>query len=229
MTSKTFTITARQFRDLVAPVLPLALKGRGEPPTLTAVHLRSVGKYLVATATDRFVMGFQRTTLPEPLDGLDAIISTAAVRSILAIFKPSRQADPELEFAFEAESLTVRSLGIDLGEATISGEVTYPLVLGKYPDVPKVVRAALANEPSAEPVAVNPAFLAKFAAAQTLGEPMVIIAHGEGKPVVVRVGENFVGLIQPVRFESRGPRMDDRWTEIFAEAPAAKTTKKKAA
>lgn len=101
MTAK-ITITACELRDLVSPVLPLASKD-SMLPILNAVLIETDGKWLSASATDRFRLGIKRIekrpTEDDPTTEwapFRAVVPLPALRSLLSVFKPSRHLDPEL-------------------------------------------------------------------------------------------------------------------------------------
>ncbi|WP_163540811.1 hypothetical protein [Occultella kanbiaonis] len=216
------TLTAGHFRALVGPVVPLALNDRyNSTPILQAVYVRSSGPYLTATATDRYRMGVKRLRTAEtPPAGISAVMPLTTVKRILTAFKVSRSHNPELRLTFGPDTVKVESgfAFADGGEAAL----TLPLVTDKYPPVDRLIREAMGREVAAESFAVNPAFLGDFRHAQQMGEPLVIKSTGRTHSVVVHVGEDFIGLIQPVRFEGDDERvaaLDTGWADLL-DAPA---------
>ena len=222
MTEPTFTITAREFRDLVTPVIPLACKDR-MTPILNAVRIESVGKYLTASATDRFTVGICRhAPANKPPKGLAIVIPLPSIRLILSTFKPSRDMDPELEFAVTAggKRLKVNQAGgaFDFLDASI----TYPLETGQWPALPKVIIDRIESEDvPATTISLNAAHLAKFQHAVRHGEPLEIKVGCNNKAVLVTVGDHFVGALMPTSRSSdneSGTSTLAEWVKLFASA-----------
>lgn len=215
------TLTASQLRDLVAPVVPLA--GKDESlPLLKSVLIRSSGPYLTATATDRYRMGIKRMRTEEPPPaGLRAVVSLSALKSILSIFKPTRTHNPELRLTFEGDTVRVES-GF-LFEGVGSASIVHPLVEGDYPPVDRLVRDAIGREQGdAVPVGLNPTLLGDFRHAQQMGEPLILRCSGPKSPVLVHVGEDFIGLVTPIHWAGTAAAQradDDGWSEVL-EPPA---------
>lgn len=207
--STTVEISARDFADLVRPMMRLADTGY-TLPILCAVRFHSHKGYLIATATDRYVIGFHRRAIEAP-EGIEAVISLESLRHILTVFKSTRAVNPDLTITFGAERVTVSVP--TLGEA-LSGELSWPLVPGEYPKVGAILDGKAGTEGST--TAVNPSFLARFAGIGDRAEPMVITVRENGVNVI-RIGDDFIGGIMSVRFA--GERAESAAWEGFTSPP----------
>lgn len=205
------TLTAREFRTLVEPVLPMA--GRdGMLPILTTVLVETDGMWLSAMTTDRFRVGIKRiekrateddpaTEWPE----FRALIPTRAVRAMLTTFKPKRGTmDPTLTLTVDDNKMTTEAVGLfDLFD---SGRFTHYLEDGEYPDLRAVVRKAM-DVPDGErqsTIGVNPAFMADFKACGST--TMRLVVGGAKSPVVVTDDDGFLGLLMAPKAEKPEPK-----------------------
>ena len=222
------TLTAREFRTLVEPVLPLA--GRDDQlPVLCALLIEADGKWLSASATDRFRVGIKRiekratdddptTEWPE----FKALIPTRAVRSLLTTFKPRRGTlDPTLTFKVDGNKMTADAVGLfDLFD---SGRFVHTLLMAEYPDVRAIIQKAIDKpvEERVSHVALNPTFLADFKA--TGNQTLRFLIGAARSPVMVTDDDGFIGAIMPRREDQE--RED--WSDFLA--PKAKPEPKKRA
>lgn len=220
------TLTDAELRVLLAPVVPFA-SNDDRLPVLTAVSLNVRGGYLVAAATDRFRMAMQRVRLAAGVpDGFAALVDIAFVKKLLAAFKPVRGRDP-LEVTLTVEDDTIWAtagggFGFDLADIRIGSR----LILGQFPTVETLVTRDLAEQPTADVFGLNPSFLAAFkTAADVHGEPVIVVRPGvgAGKPVMVQVGDDFLGLLMPRKSRDVGaPPFAHGWAEFLGDntAPA---------
>jgi hypothetical protein len=213
----TFTIGADEFRALVNPVLPMA----GTDvylPAINSVLIEGRGKWLSATATDRFRVGIKRiaktptdddtaTEWPE----FKANIPLRSVKSMLTTFKSPRGSLPaRITFTIEGGTLTVEASGaFDLFDAA---RFTHQLEPGEFPGVRAVIRQAL-ETPEGERMAsvgINPAYMADFKASGA--KTLRVLVGAAQKPLVVTDGEGFIGALMP-----RGTAVaDEDWTDFLA-------------
>lgn len=215
----TFEMQARQFAALVRPVLPHADTSRHGLEVLQAIRFSSAAGYIIATATDRYTVGFQRVAVPDVEAGLGVTLPLAAVKRILSIFKVTRHDDPLLQFSLSDDTLTVAASG-GLG-GMVGARIALMTEPNEYPTIsPTVATAFQKATDQAELVALNPAFLARFAAAQVDGEPVVLRIRGRYESVGVMVGEDFLGAIQPMR--SDGAESREAWTDLLETKVAEK-------
>ena len=233
----TLTIDAKDFRDLVTPVLPMACKD-DMYPVLCAVLVESDGKWLSATTTDRFRGAIKRikkrATDDDPTTEwpkFRALIPMHAVRSLLTMFKvKARTPSATMTLTVEGddggvERLTAEAVGLfDLFD---SGRFVYTLAAGEFPNIRPLIRQALEtpqDERSAE-VGLNPNFMADFRScgAQTLR----VILGAPGKVAVVTDDDGFIGLIMPRRLLAGvgEPTEVEDWSAFLADKPEPKTKK----
>jgi hypothetical protein len=193
------TMTASQFRYWVTPVLGTAAKADGwNPPVLCAVQFTGVGSHVVAVSTDRFRASAHRHRVQTD-DGEDVavppfqvVLHRQQIERVLALWRPnqSRRYDPDLTLTFTDDGLTVEGDGTSL---TVAYQV------GDYPDVRAVFTRSLEAEQVHTPmVALRPEYLAGFGWFK--GHARIHISQ-PSKAVVVQLGDDFLGLVMPVRDE----------------------------
>lgn len=234
----TITLTATQLRDLLTPVLPHASKD-DTLPVLTAVHIRTAGRYVTAIATDRYRIGFQRVALdPEPEAGFDAVVSVVALKRLLAMFRPTRSHNPAVRLTVDDGRLTATAAStLDdggeqpnmwfPGDSLAGATLTFQLVDATHPPIDRLVRDALNGKPEdgATAPSFNPEFLADFRIGQPRHLPMRISATGAvSKPWLIRIGDDFIGLIVPLRYADPDSAPGDAATWLpLLDVPAEET------
>jgi hypothetical protein len=209
------TIKATDLRDLLAPVIPHASTDR-TLPLLNSVLIRSAGEYVTASATNRYALALHRMK-PEAVEpGFRAVVPVASIKRLLTIFKATRANDPILSLTADDSTLTVSTVGVlDDG---MGGSLTFPLCAGVYPATDRLIAKALAHQQAEPaPVIVNPAFLADFAKGQPRHEP-ICVSHGgmngAGANWLIRIGEDFVGLLTGIRFAAP-PEVTSPWADLL--------------
>lgn len=188
------TITL-QTNELVRILKEAALFARTEPdiPVISAVHVEARGGNLVAVATDRFVLGASKTELDEPGQFL-AVLSLRQVKTITQLAGAGKQCFSTV--AIDADDKQVR-VAFSSGETlTLPAEVTER---GAHTKWLELLESAPDSGPS-KAMHINPQLLAKFARLQG-GRSSRMSMHffGHAKPIRVTVGDDFVGLVMPVR------------------------------
>ena len=190
------TINPLTLRGLLSPASAFA-SSDDMLPVLNAVHLRSQDGDLIATATDRFVVGMfrEKGNWPE----FEALIPLPAVRAIVRAFCAAKGSTTDLTLSVEGEVLYVTStggLGFDFADARIG----YRLEVGTFPNVVRLIPGALAEPPrDGATSAFNPAFLARFA---KVGSTLAWRIGSGRQPTVITDGERFVGAIMPRRMQA---------------------------
>lgn len=230
---------ADRLAELVTPIIPLA--GRDDyMPVINAVLIESDGKWLSASATDRFRIGIKRiekyATDDDPATEwpqFRALVPLRSIKAILAMHKPRRGAlPPDLTLTVADNSLTVEAVGaFDLFD---SARFTYTLQAGDFPAVRSLIRDALAKpaDERATDFGINPDFMADFKA---VGRTLRVVtgptrANGDKGPLILTDNNGFIGVLTPRRIVEAS----EDWTDFLAEkpepkkAPARKRTAKKA-
>lgn len=214
------TITARQLRDLVTPVLPLVAKA--DQPVLTCVQFRATGTTLVALATDRYRAGMCRTDLTEATD-FEALIRATDIKRVLALFKPTRFDDPTLVITRDHERIRVESA--DAFDGLSSASLSFDAESGEYPKaIPGLIRSALEqSEDGPRHTALNAKFLADFQHAVRDGSAIrLYLGTTSAKPTGIAIGDHFIGVIMPKRIvEGASDNPLKGWRELLGNAPKA--------
>lgn len=218
------TITARQLAALVDPVIPFASTDDATP-LLTAVRITRQGRWLIATATDRYRLAFKRIDLgdePDATGELRAVVRAQDLKQMRRLWRPTRHEDPSLTLSTRKGLVDVAAAGTFTGFHDMRVTFESPEV-GKsiYPAIDRIMVDAL-QQPATTPraVHVNPRLASALTAAQTSGEPAtswggwgaVDITTGKlcdpdtatswrfkDRPVAYMVGEDFVAAIVQVR------------------------------
>lgn len=229
----TFVLRTSQMRALVTPVLPFAEKDAGYVPILAALRFHTSGGYLYATATDRYRLAVQRVKVqpaeesdeatPLP-DGIEFVLERTSIRGLLALHKTVRGGgDPELTFTVSEDRVTVTGSGSFgfMDSSTAWRRLDLDRGSEPYPSLSAVLQAAVdaaVKAPTqAGPTAVNPKYLADFQHASPAhsADPLRMWLTGDMRPILVRLGDDFVGALMPVRWASEEPRtgveLDDAW------------------
>jgi hypothetical protein len=186
------TMTGAQFHRLLTAVLPSAADG--VLPQLNAVHLETGPYGMYAAATDRYTFAVARHADPAP--GRRAAQITIPRPAALAMLRLARRRDPAATIRITAGCLTLRTAaGITYrtpAADTRSG--------GAFPDWrPLFARLLAAPEVPGQPVRLNPAYLARFAAATDSEGLRVSICQSptshRGHTLVVTAGDWFLGAL----------------------------------
>lgn len=209
-TPATWTATPRDVERIVGAVLPHT-GSDGHLPMLTCVRVEVEADRFLAVATDRYTLGVAWSKLTDwqedaPTDQRSAAcIYAGDLRRLFSFLRPHKKTaavwtltDKSLTAAIGEESLSVRTVDVDF--------IQWRPILGKLADK--------AAAPTAAPVMrFTPFNVNKFTqSAKALGEDMgqMYWHHGSGAadPPIVRIGENFVGLLMPQRLPDEVPQLD---------------------
>lgn len=161
-------------------------------PIINAVHMEARGTELVAVATDRFTLGASKTELDEPGEFL-AALSLRQVKTITQLAGAGKQCFSTV--AVDADDKTVR-VSFSSGETlTLPTEIER----GAHRAWLKLLDTEPDNGPS-KAMDINPQLIAKFARLQgSRASRMRMHFFGHAKPIRITVGDDFVGLVMPVR------------------------------
>jgi hypothetical protein len=207
------TMYAAALHRFLSDVIPFA--GKDDTlPMLTAVHIESDGKRLIAVTTDRFTLGVSRLDIdandPGHADhGGDAQTFNLSRSDVDMLLRVSKTASREA--GKRAVSIS-RNPGGTIDFMFYSGEMVAikPFDV-EFPRWRQLIPASGAEIPRAA-TGFNADYLARFA--KVAGDDRTLRAytfdniHGyvdEGttrknqQPIIVRIGDSFVGAIMPVR------------------------------
>lgn len=229
------TISIRDLKRLVEPVIPFASTDV-QLPVLNCIRVESRGTHLIALATDRFRLGFQRVAAPEggTWPEWSATIPLATLRSLFQTYKAQRFSEPVITLRLDGDALSVHGdqALVDLLDAS----VTYPLSDGQFPNVRSIIRKAIAvgdDESAGSTCGVNQKLLADFARASK-APALHMRVNGTREPILFADGEDFIGILMPRR--ALGGADDagsfpafDSWADLLsdeAKAPKAKRSRK---
>lgn len=232
MSDQKITLTARQWRDLIAPVLPFA--GNDDMlPTLNAVMVETEGKWLIATTTDRFRLAIKRIE-KFPTDGdesaewpkFTALIPLRAVKSILATAKPNRNADSltTMTFTVADDKLTVEASGLfDLFDAA---RFTHSLLEASgYPKVRSIIAKTLElpDDQRVSRIGVSAAFLGDYKGIGGRSTTLRILFGNATLPMLIADDEGFIGALMPRRTDRDAESWDDVLAPKVDVEPKAET------
>lgn len=166
-------------------------------PMLTHVRLTHVGKTLVLASTDRFRMGFVRIDArgDEGFTFDRLVLDGKDVKQAATILKPAnvREREVGVDFTLTDEGLAYKRWDGVQGVIRIA-DVDFPSIdnLMKLPTDDDEVHGAFE---------VNTDYLAAFAKVRFDKRDQIQLVGGSipGRPIRVKVGEHFAGLLMPIR------------------------------
>ncbi|WP_293003773.1 hypothetical protein [Mycobacterium sp.] len=174
-------------------------------PMLDAVRLEFGGGQLVAAATDRFVLGVSRVDYTgRPLT---VLVSGGEAKALAKMAKTVKRDEKSREVTIEDGAVDeprkfAVTFRFSTGEAmTVRGMDV------EFPTWRRLLPADASRMGGLIGMGYNPAHLARFAKArsaeQGAGAQMVVFPtsgeRGKPGPTVIRIGENFIGLLMPIR------------------------------
>lgn len=189
----TVTLSTLLFHRALATALPFA----SEDPTIPmicSVHVQFTETHMIASATDRYAVGQYRSELitPDPLFVWHAVLSAETVRDIMRIFRP-RKGDVSSQVNIESGTGA-----IEIADTTGAVGGRFPTLDVAYPPIEQFWFQGEIEATSV--VGINGRYMNRFGRLSFgAKEPMRIEMHGPRKPIHVHIGENFRGLIMPVK------------------------------
>lgn len=198
------TMLAADLHRILSDVRPFASKDR-TVPAICAIRIESVGDNITAAATDRFTLGISRADYSG--EQVAFTVSTSNADNLIRITKTRRQdatwrtveIQPigKIKEGYPYHLKFIFSTGEEL---TVAAETTdFPKFRQLLPDesIDEKAQGNVATQ-------YNAANLAKFAKVAG-SETMNVITRGRdceiGKPSIVTIGDDFIGLIMPTRKE----------------------------
>jgi hypothetical protein len=203
----TWTATPQQVESVIAAVLPHA-SDDCELPVINNVRVELDGTQFLAVATDRYSLGICRADLTdwkaeaEPVEKITASLGLGDVKRLFAFVRPQRKdkatwelTDDALTVSFQDDtSLTIRTVQV-----------------GGFPNWRALVGGVIARapEPDAQ-MAFTPRVVDSFQkTAKALGEVGYSWQFTSAlKPVIVRIGTDFLGMLMPARIPDDAPPFD---------------------
>lgn len=199
----TVTIKASELARVLANVSVFASTDKARP-TLCAVLLeRREGEALQAVATDSFCLAYEDIdTEDEAPADFSLLIDLADVKRLIAMAKAGGK------YAMVTISLD----GAMATFTTYDGSTTIRPVDGEFPPYRRLMSAYPGEGDGVAMIGLNPRRLARFAKvvpaedverrAKDRGSiPARFLFVNEFKPVTIRIGAKFTGLIMPVRLK----------------------------
>jgi len=160
---------------------------------------------LIGVATDRFVLGVSRVTATGDA-GIGALLSTDDVKNVLRIAKTSkRDAGRRVTVEVDTDALVTPHRGRVTFTFTTGETITVTAIEEQFPKFRQLLTPDVgAMARCASGLGVSPGKVAQFArVAAAKYHPMQVFPgigdNGRLKPVHVRIGDDFYGLIMPVR------------------------------
>ena len=203
----TFTATPQQVERVIAAVLPHASDDK-TLPGINCVRVELSAHSFLATATDRYSLGVCRAALTDWDDKAKKVKKVVAslrpddIKRLLAFLRPNRTLPATWTLTTSALSVAVSSGdSITISTAESDG----------YPDW-RALFSGVANreaEPGPE-MAFTPRIVDHFhKTAKALGYPhMHWNFVSPLKPVIVQIGEEFVGMLMPCRLSDDEKSID---------------------
>jgi hypothetical protein len=216
-----------ELRALLAPVIPFA--GTDDMlPILQRIAIATSGPYLVAQATDRFTAGFQRVQPSAPVDGEFTLLLMACdAKRMLHLLRPLRGSDPKVTITIDEHGVvhvSADDAGLALGFRGIDVSFSSPVIGDGFPDLVSVLPKDLTD--TVGEVGLNLDLLTKFRTALELNResggpkrlPFAIhMPTSVGKPITITAGDDFVGIVMPLRPENHSgiPAQLDTWRPMI--------------
>lgn len=202
----TWTATPQQVERVIAAVLPHA-SAASDLPMLNSVRLELDGRRFLALATDRYSLAVCRADLTEwnsearPVKETAASVRVDDIKRLLAFLRPQRGA---ATWKLTAVTLTVAIAGGPSLTVRTADDTHFP----KWRSI---FDQTAAREPEPGPqMGFTPRVVDHFhRSAKALGElSMRWQFVSPLKPVIVSIGEEFVGLLMPARIPDEAPAPD---------------------
>jgi hypothetical protein len=226
----TFTIARGELINGITTALAFA--GTDDTlPMLTGVDLSIRNGRLIFSATDRFRLAVIRVYVADLAgeDGRLGFLDRKAARKLLTLIRGGRVREKGLPVKVAVTTDKVTGLN-ELTVDDYATKITSKLVDVEFPRYDRILRDTLQLKGAVDQWAVNPEHLAAFKVARwQSGLPAIVRAAEPNRPIIVTVGDHFIGMQMPVRMtDDVMPEHD--WAEFLAEPkfePEAKPAPKK--
>lgn len=183
----TLAVTAPDLIRLLSNLKPFA-SNDDLLPSLNGIRLSADGELLEGRASDRYKLGIDRCEAQGHLP--PTTVQLASVSRLLVLLKGSKRL---VELTREDDALIVNA-----------GRERYVLDVdkGEFPDMAKVVNQ-WRDDRSAQGAGIDPVHLKAFThlRAAEMRATMRIWLYGPTRPIHVKIGEHFHGVLMPVRLQ----------------------------
>lgn len=203
----TFTATPQQVERIFAAVLPHASEDR-YLPVINNIRIEMEGDQVLAVATDRYSLGICRATLSgwaedaAPAEKIAASLRLDDVKRLFTFLRPQRK-------DVATWKLTADTLAVSLGDDT---SLTIRTVQADgFPNWRAIVGSVVERQP--EPgaqMAFTPRVVDSFQKTAKALDERSTTWHFVSplKPVIVRIGSDFLGMLMPARIPDNQPQLD---------------------
>lgn len=217
--TNTVTLGTVDLRQALLSVAPHADQDADFPP-LHRVRVDVAAVNATVTATNRYTAGHALVSVEDD-DGTGELwhvdLSPTDVKEILTVFKTKGDNEPDDKLRLDVDDKHTRitdAAGMFDGKSLSLPR--YPDETN-FPDVPKLIAAALGSPPhgSARLVADGAKVALFNAAAKAYDAPLVIEPTGENSVLVISCGESFLGLLMPMRQDEETDARQGAWREAW--------------
>lgn len=202
----TLTLTNRQLRQLIEPVVPFAHTD-GRTLALECVRIRSQSYGLVtAEAAGDYQAGLCRRVFAGGCaPGFDALIPARSLRELIDRTQDVLDGGRVMTFNPDPDHAEVTVIVHAAPGARASAMVFDAVDPSRFPDVPailaKTIRGVGFAPTSAWSADIDPTRIAEFFSAHAQGNPsgapLAVHPGRMGAPLVVTCGQHFIGLLSP--------------------------------
>ncbi len=167
-------------------------------PGLCTVQLEASGDHMVAIGSDRSTVGFARAGYEgEPFT---VLFQRDKLDSVVKLSKTSAR-EAKWRGVTVAVDRDAGSVGFVFSDGA---SITVPIFTdGEFPNMKRLLPTAdnINASKGLIQVGINPSFMARFDKVSG-NESLHVVLIADNKPVVVRKGDNFVGIIVPVKLNT---------------------------
>lgn len=198
---------AVELHRILADAIPFASR-EDMLPVINCVHLEAGGGHLVAAATDRFVLGASRAEYRGAKFELSLPLQHARTLERIARAPRSQHRTRKVALAYRAGGLTC---SFSTGETiTVSRQTTsrpkrarngrfQSNSMPPFPAWRQLIPATKTHEPVPNIFGISPEKIARFSHVRGGYGQMQVFISGPAKIIAVRIGDDFVGGIMPIR------------------------------
>jgi hypothetical protein len=226
------TMKAAALFTALSDALLFASPPSAQFPMLEAVRLEFGAGQLVAAATDRFVLGVSRVEYAGR--AFTRLVSGSEAKALAKMAKTAKRDEGSREVTIEDGDVDARTAFAVTFRFSTGEAMTVRGLDVEFPDWRRLLPSDESRMGGLVGMGYNPAHVARFTKArpaeQGAGAQMVVFPttgdKGKPGPAVIRIGENFIGLLMPIRppgdtWEFSRPAWLDRADGVAAADPAA--------